>query len=129
MNYYSPSALVRLFAILRTAARYGERVIGHEATLRMVAEARGWLFGRLAPLAPGALHDLRSGEVLARLKTDIEHLETVFLRVAAPMATVALTTTAIAISVALYDLRLARLFMALGAASGLALPLAFAGRL
>ena len=128
MNYYSPSALVRLFAILRTAARYGERVIGHEATLRMVAEARGWLFGRLAPLAPGALQDLRSGEVLARLKTDIEHLETVFLRVAAPMATAAVTTTAIAVFVALYDLRLACLFAALGAASGLALPLAFAGR-
>jgi len=129
MNYYSPSALVRLFAILRTGARYGERVVGHEATLRMVAEARGWLFGRLAPLAPGALQDLRSGEVLARLKTDIEHLETAFLRVAAPMATAAATTTAIAVFIALYDLRLACLFVALGAATGLALPLAFAGRL
>ena len=67
INYYTPSALVRLFAILRTGSRYGERVIGHEATLRVVAEARGWLFAKLAPLAPGALTDLHSGEALARL--------------------------------------------------------------
>ena len=67
INYYTPSALVRLFAILRTAARYAERVVGHDATLRVVAEARFWLFSRLVPLGPATMQDLRSGEVLARL--------------------------------------------------------------
>jgi ATP-binding cassette subfamily C protein CydC len=129
MNYFTPSALVRLFAILRTGARYGERVIGHEATLRIVAEARGFLFARLAPLAPGALADLHSGEVLARLKSDIERLETVFLRAASPMAAAAATTLLIAAFVLLYDARIAALFVALAALAGLLAPLAFAGRL
>ncbi len=124
MNYYTPSALVRLFAILRTGARYGERVLGHEATLRIVAEARAWLFARLAPLAPGGLDDLRSGEALARLKTDVDKLETAFLRVAAPVATAAISTLVIAAVIARYDLRLAGLFLALALAAGAALPLA-----
>ena len=124
MNYYTPSALVRLFAILRTGARYGERVLGHEATLRIVAEARAWLFARLAPLAPGGLDDLRSGEALARLKTDIDKLETAFLRVAAPMATTAISTLVIAAVIARYDLALAGLFLALALTAGALLPLA-----
>jgi len=61
----TPSMLVRLFVVLRSGARYTERVVGHEATLRVVAQARGWLFAQLAPLAPGALADLHSGEALA----------------------------------------------------------------
>jgi ATP-binding cassette subfamily C protein CydC len=125
MNYYTPSALVRLFAILRTGARYGERVLGHEATLRIVAEARAWLFARLAPLAPGALDDLRSGEALARLKTDVDRLETAFLRIGAPMATAAISTLVIAAVVARYDPALAGLFLALALAAGAALPLGF----
>lgn len=32
-NYLVPSAAIRLFAILRTGARYVERVAGHEAAL------------------------------------------------------------------------------------------------
>ena len=125
----APSVLVRWFAVLRTGARYGERVVGHEATLRIVAEARGWLFSKLAPLAPGALADLHSGEALARLKTDVEKLETAFLRVGAPMATAAISAAVVAAFVARYDLRLAGLYVALAAAAGLALPLAFSGRL
>jgi ATP-binding cassette subfamily C protein CydC len=129
INYYTPSALVRLFAILRTGSRYGERVIGHEATLRIVAEARGWLFAKLAPLAPGALADLHSGEALARLKTDIDRLETAFLRLAAPLATAAVATLAIAAFIARYEMRLAGLFAALALTGGVAAPLAFTGRL
>ena len=129
MNYYTPSALVRLFAILRTGARYGERVLGHEATLRMVAEARAWLFARLAPLAPGALDDLHSGEALARLKTDVDRLETAFLRAAAPLATAAISTLVIAAVVARYDLALAGLFLALALAAGALLPLGLLGPL
>ena len=39
-NYLLPSAFIRLLAIVRTAARYGERVTGHEAGLRGLAALR-----------------------------------------------------------------------------------------
>jgi ATP-binding cassette subfamily C protein CydC len=125
----APSMLVRLFVVLRAGARYGERVVGHEATLRVVAEARGWLFAKLAPLAPGALADLHSGEALARLKTDVGHLDTAFLKVAMPLATAAVSAAAIAAFAARYDLRYAALYVGLAVLGGLALPLAFSPRL
>lgn len=124
----TPSLLVRLFVVLRSGARYAERVIGHEATLRVVAQARGWLFAKLAPLAPGALADLHSGEALARLKTDVGNLETAFLKVGMPLATAAISAAAIAAFAARYDIRFAGLYLALGALAGLVAPLAFTGR-
>jgi ATP-binding cassette, subfamily C, bacterial CydC len=91
MNYFTPAAMIRGFAILRTAGRYGERIIGHDATLRFVASLRPWFFARLEPLAPAALGDYRSGDLLTQLKTDIDRLELVFLRIVAPLAVAVLT--------------------------------------
>ena len=59
-NYMAPSAMIRLFAIVRTASRYGERVSGHEAALKALAALRPRLFEGLAraPTAQ-ALVDVR----------------------------------------------------------------------
>jgi ATP-binding cassette subfamily C protein CydC len=85
INYYTPSALIRLFAILRTGGRYGERLVTHEATLRMLARLRVWLFARLVPLAPAALGELRSAELFSRLRADVDALEHAYLGVLIPM--------------------------------------------
>jgi ATP-binding cassette, subfamily C, bacterial CydC len=84
VNYFAPAAAIRGIAIVRTGGRYVERLIGHEATLRLVAETRAALFAGMVPLAPAALDDLRSGDLLARLKTDIDRIELVFLRLVVP---------------------------------------------
>jgi ATP-binding cassette subfamily C protein CydC len=86
MNYFTPGATIRGLAMTRTAGRYAERVVGHEATLRVVATLRPWLFERLLPLAPAALADLRDGDLLSRLRGDVDRLELVVLRVVAPIA-------------------------------------------
>ncbi len=86
MNYFTPGATIRALAMTRTAGRYAERVVGHEATLRVVATLRPWLFERLLPLAPAALADLRDGDLLSRLRGDVDRLELVVLRVVAPIA-------------------------------------------
>lgn len=94
MNYFTPAAIIRALAILRTGGRYVDRVVGHEATLRLVADTRAHLFGQMVPLAPTALDDLRSGDLLARLKADIDRLELTFLRLLSPLI-VALVTLAV----------------------------------
>ncbi|MDE2362044.1 MAG: thiol reductant ABC exporter subunit CydC [Hyphomicrobiales bacterium] len=91
INYFTPSATIRLLAILRTGGRYADRLLSHETTFRLLAETRAWLFARLVPLAPAAIEDLRSGDLLARLKTDIDRLELVFLRLIAPVVVAAAT--------------------------------------
>jgi ATP-binding cassette, subfamily C, bacterial CydC len=86
INYYTPAAAIRAFAILRSGGRYGERVVTHEATLRALAGLRAWLFRRLIPLAPARLSALRSGELFARLRADVDALEHLYLAVLVPAA-------------------------------------------
>lgn len=100
INYYTPAALIRLFAILRTGGRYAERLATHEATLRMLARLREWLFARLVPLAPARLGGLRSAELFSRLRADVDALEHAYLGVLVPLM-VAAATVLVVLSVAL----------------------------
>ena len=86
INYYTPAALIRLFAILRTGGRYVERLITHDATLSILARLRCWLFARLVPLAPAALGTLGSAELYSRIRADIDTLEHAYLSVLTPVA-------------------------------------------
>lgn len=85
MNYFLPAAAIRLFAILRTGGRYFERLVSHEATFRLLAELRLWLFRRLAPLAPAGLADRRGADLAAGLQGDVETLQHAYLRLGAPI--------------------------------------------
>ncbi|MBS0284058.1 MAG: ABC transporter, partial [Proteobacteria bacterium] len=46
-NYLVPSATIRLLAIVRTTARYGERLTGHRAALMALAKGRARVFDRI----------------------------------------------------------------------------------
>lgn len=90
-----PIYIVRFAGVSRAVSRYAERLVAHHVTFRLLAQFRVWVYGRLEPLAPAQLHMYRSGDVLARLVSDIEELQNVFLRVVSPLivavAIVALT--------------------------------------
>ena len=103
INYYTPAAAIRACAIARSGGRYGERVVTHEATLRGLAGLRAWLFRRLIPLAPARLAALRSGELFARLRADIDALEHFYLAVLVPAA-VALLSVVMALVLCLIEL-------------------------
>ncbi|PYF03630.1 ATP-binding cassette subfamily C protein CydC [Rhodopseudomonas faecalis] len=85
INYFTPSSIIRFTAIVRTGGRWLDRVLGHEATFRLLSATRTALFSRLEAIAPAGLDDLRSSEVGARLKLDVDRLELVFLRLIAPL--------------------------------------------
>ena len=119
INYYTPAALIRLFAILRTGGRYAERLVTHEATLRMLGSLRVWLFGRLVPLAPAALGELRSSELFSRLRADVDALEHAYLGVLIPLLVAVVVMLAVVIASMFYlpalSLPLALLFLFSGA--------------
>jgi ATP-binding cassette subfamily C protein CydC len=81
-----PSATIRLLAILRTGARYIERVSGHEAALKALARLRPQLFDALASAPPSRALALASGEASARLVQDVDAVQTLFVRLSAPWA-------------------------------------------
>ncbi|MGB3338678.1 MAG: thiol reductant ABC exporter subunit CydC [Devosia sp.] len=84
-NLFAPSALVRGFSFIRILARYGERLSGHDATLRLLAELRGWLFARLFPRLPLGDRSLRHGDLVSRLTADVDSLDTAFLVAIGPI--------------------------------------------
>lgn len=127
LNYFTPSALIRAAAIVRTGGRYLDRVIGHEATFRLIAATRTALFARLERIAPAGLDDLRSGEMAARLKGDVDRLEAVHLRLLAPLAVAVLTGLVAVAVIARYDGRIAVVAILALAVGGLLLPLAASG--
>ncbi len=102
INYFTPAAMIRGFAIARTGGRYLERLLTHEATFRLLATLRTWFFVRLEPLAPAALQRLRTADLLSRLLADIETLNQVYLRLFVPAlvgaAAALLALTAMALS-------------------------------
>ncbi len=77
---------VQFFALARGLCRYGERVVGHDAAFRVLADLRVRIYERLEHLAPLGLPAFRSGELLARLVHDVDSLQDLLLRVLPPFA-------------------------------------------
>lgn len=94
-NYMMPSALIRLLAILRTGARYIERVAGHEAALRALARLRPQLFDAVAHAPVTRAQSLSSGEASARFIQDVDAVQTLFVRRSAPWSLGAGATAAV----------------------------------
>lgn len=84
-NYFFPSAAIRGLAISRTVGRYIERLVTHGAALRILAELRVWLFCRLEPLSPALLERYSSGDLAGRLRSDVDSMESLYLRIIAPL--------------------------------------------
>lgn len=79
-DIFRPGAIIRLFAIVRTAGRYGERLSSHDAVLRLLADLRQHTFSGLARLAPEPLARYRDGDLLQRVVADIDALDEAPLR-------------------------------------------------
>ncbi|MXM65678.1 thiol reductant ABC exporter subunit CydD [Streptomyces sp. HUCO-GS316] len=70
----------RAFGIGRAVFRYGERLVSHDAVLRMLADTRVAVFRRLERLAPAGLRRTRRGDLLSRLVADVDALQDYWLR-------------------------------------------------
>ncbi len=75
---------VRFFGITRALARYGERLISHALTFKLLADLRVWFYQSVEPLAPARLVTARSGDLLSRVISDIESLDNFYVRALAP---------------------------------------------
>ena len=123
MNYFTPGAGIRAFAITRTVGRYAERVITHEATFRLLSELRHWFYLHLEPLAPAILQNYHSGDLLSRIRADIDALENLYLRIIAPVIVALIAGTLFIAFLSLYDSRLALVELLLLSFAGVIVPL------
>lgn len=84
-NYMLPGGGVRGLAMGRTAGRWGERVVSHNATFKLLTDLRIFFFKKLAPLIPGRISNLRDADLLNRLVADVDAMDHVYLRLVSPV--------------------------------------------
>lgn len=121
-NFFTPGAGVRGFAILRTAGRYGERVASHEATFRLIAKLRVWVYQRIEPLRPAQISKIGSAQLLNRLVADIAALDNLYLRVLSPTLVALVVALLVAVFLALYAPTVALISLVGLAVAGILVP-------
>ncbi|OAX46064.1 thiol reductant ABC exporter subunit CydC [Paenibacillus sp. AD87] len=84
---YVPIVGVRAFGIFRAVFRYVERLAGHDAVLRILADQRVKLYQILEPQALFLRSRMQTGDVLGALAEDVERLQDIYLRTVFPAVT------------------------------------------
>jgi thiol reductant ABC exporter CydC subunit len=82
--------MVRALSVSRGVLRYLERLFSHDVAFRVLAGVRVAIYRKLEALAPAGLAAFRSGDMLARLVSDVDATQDLFIRGIAPPLTAAL---------------------------------------
>ncbi|MDS4038752.1 cysteine/glutathione ABC transporter ATP-binding protein/permease CydC [Citrobacter amalonaticus] len=106
-NYMLPAAGVRGAAITRTAGRYFERLVSHDATFRVLQHLRIHTFSKLLPLSPAGLARYRQGELLNRIVADVDTLDHLYLRAISPLVGAFVVIMVVTIGLSVLDVTLA----------------------
>ncbi|MGW1745352.1 thiol reductant ABC exporter subunit CydD [Streptomyces sp. NPDC002092] len=113
----------RAFGIGRAVFRYAERLVSHDAVLRMLADTRVAVYRRLERLAPAGLRRTRRGDLLSRLVADVDALQDYWLRWLLPAGSAAIVSAA-SVGFTTWLLPQAGLALAVGlVAAGVGVPL------
>ncbi|HIF9153786.1 TPA: heme ABC transporter ATP-binding protein/permease CydC [Photobacterium damselae] len=124
-NYMLPGAGVRGFSMARTAGRWGERVVSHNATFKLLADLRIFFFRKLTPLIPGRQTNLRDADLLNRLVADVDAMDHVYLRLVSPLIVGVLSLIAVTVFLSWFDLTIGLTLGAILLALMLLLPVIF----
>ena len=81
---------VQFFGLTRGFLRYGERLVGHDAAFRLLADLRVTVYRHLERLAPAGLPAFRRGDLLTRIVRDVDSLQDLIIRVVPPFGTAVL---------------------------------------
>ena len=106
-NFFYPSASVRGLAIGRTLFRYFEKLVTHDATFRILAKLRVQVFEKIIPLSPAVLNRYRNSDLLNRLVSDVDTLDSLYLRLIAPFITAIFVILAMCIGLSFVNATLA----------------------
>lgn len=107
MNYFTPAGTIRFLAIVRTASRYAERLVTHNATFLLLSEIRVNMFATLSKLNNLDLAMSRSADLVNRLQNDVDALDKFYLNVLLPMLVALLTVPIIMLFMSAYNVNVA----------------------
>lgn len=104
---YVPIVGVRTFGISRAVIHYIERLVGHDAVLRILSKMRGRLYRMLEPQALFIRSRYRTGDILSALADDIEQLQNVYIRTVFPSLVALFFYAAAVIGIGMFDITFA----------------------
>ena len=107
MNYFTPAGTIRFLAIVRTASRYAERLVTHNATFLLLSEIRVNMYATLSKLNNVDLAMSRSADLLNRLQNDVDALDKFYLNVLMPMMVALLSVPIILLFMSAYNANVA----------------------
>ncbi|MDQ7730040.1 thiol reductant ABC exporter subunit CydC [Halomonas sp. SpR8] len=102
LDVYVPGGGIRFFALVRTVARYIERLYNHNTVLTLLADLRYRVFGHLTQLDDARLRGERASDWLSRLTADIDTLDNFYLRILVPPLVALLGVVAVSLFVAIW---------------------------
>ncbi|MCU0755359.1 MAG: ATP-binding cassette domain-containing protein [Xanthomonadales bacterium] len=118
LNIFTPSTAIRGLALLKPITRYLERVLGHDAVLRLLSALRVRLFAAVATLPArewlARSEGERQADLVTRLMQDIDTLDGVPLRVIGPLLAAFGTLLAAVLVTAVWGTPAMALLLALG---------------
>jgi len=123
MDYTTPAAAIRGLALARAGGRYAERLANHATTLRILGSLRVWFFQRIEPLAPARLAAHRGGDLLARIRSDVDSLDDFYVRGLVPTIAAGLAVLCLAPFLARFDARVVAVDLGGLCLGGVLLPL------
>ncbi len=84
-NLFVPTALIRCLSFIRIISRYSERLISHTFILYLLKDLRCSVFQALTYLDPNQLIHYKNGDLVSRMISDIDTLDSVFLLLFSPL--------------------------------------------
>lgn len=103
--------------ISKAVCRYAEQLSGHNAAFRIQEDLRNRIYWQLEQQAPDNIHALSTGELTARVVSDIERIEVFYAHTIVPV----LSAVLVSLMVTLYGYQLAGTMAAVSLLSLLAL--------
>ncbi|QQP69939.1 thiol reductant ABC exporter subunit CydC [Carnobacterium sp. CS13] len=123
MLVYVPIVLTRAFGISRPVFRYIERLTSHNWVLKMTSDLRLKLYRSLEQDAVFIKNKYKTGDILAVLAEDIDHIQNLYLRTIFPILISWGIYIAVIIGLGLFSLPFALLMMLMLAVVAILLPL------
>lgn len=124
-NYMLPAAGVRAAAIIRTAARYMERLVDHNTTFKILAYLRTLAFRKILPLSANQLAHYQRADLLNRFIVDIDALDHLYLKLFSPIVTALVTIVVLFVGLANINLPIALIITIILTTALLVVPVIF----
>lgn len=83
-DVFVPSSTIRFLTLARTASRYGERLLTHDATLAVLVSMREQVFRAFSRPSQARLLEYKPARILYRLTVDIDALDSFYLKLIIP---------------------------------------------